>query len=282
MGRDWYGDWRARRIRQLLDSTDHQGVASFAAMQVDSVSSFAQAVLPRLRAVKPADDRSRVALGLLAVWDGSMAMDKPQPLIFNAWMRKFRQALLNRLDVTDTNTTYGPAVPETELLAATLAPDGSARCGGDCGPMLSESLAAVLAELAPRFGADPAAWRWGHAHRAVFANQLFRDMPVLKTWGETRIAAPGDDNTLFRGGMTPGSFMAVHGASFRGVYDLADLDRSRFVVAPGQSGNIFSRLAWNFLPRWRAGATVTMGPVSGDVAAHIDLIPAAPSEGPRS
>jgi penicillin G amidase len=277
MGKDWFGDWRARRIRQLLDSTDHHGVANFTAMQVDMVSSFAQSVLPRLRAARPADEHSRVALALLAAWDGSMATDKPQPLIFNAWMRKFRKALLARLNVPD-----GPAVAETELLAAALAPDGGARCGGDCGPMLTDTLAAVLAELAPRFGADPASWRWGRAHRAAFDNPLFHNMPVLKMLGGTRISAPGDDTTLFRAGMQPGSFHANHGASYRGVYDLADLDASRFVVAPGQSGNVLSRLAWNFLPRWRDGATVTLGPVSDTVSAHIDLTPAAIAEGSKS
>ena len=268
MGRDWFGDWRARRIRALLDAAPQASVASFAAMQVDSVDSFAQAVLPRLRRVAPASEASRTALGLLAVWDGTMAADRPQPLIFNAWMRKFRQALLARIGVPD-----GPAVAETEYLAATLAPGGEANCGGHCGPLLSQTLAGVLAELAPRFGADPAGWRWGRAHRAVFAHPVFRGLPVLRKLGTTRISTPGDDNTLFRGGMAADSFEAVHGAAYRGVYDLADLNRSRFVVAPGQSGSILSRLAWNFLARWRDGATVTMGPVPATTAAHIVLTP---------
>jgi penicillin G amidase len=148
--------------------------------------------------------------------------------------------------------------------------------------MLTDTLAAVLTELAPRFGADPATWRWGQAHRAAFDNPLLRNIPVLKMLGEERISAPGDDTTLFRGGMAPGSFHANHGASYRGVYDLANLDNSRFVVAPGQSGNVLSRLAWNFLSRWRDGATITLGPVSATVSAHIDLAPAALSEGSKS
>ncbi len=268
MGQDWFGDWRARRIRALLDATPQASVASFAAMQVDDVDSFAQSVLPRLRRVTPTSEAARTALGLLAVWDGTMAADKPQPLIFNAWMRKLRQALLARIGVPD-----GPAVAETEFLAAALAPGGAADCGGSCDTLLSQTLAGVLAELAPRFGADPAGWRWGRAHRAVFAHPLFRGLPVLRKLGTTRISTPGDDNTLFRGGMAPDSFEAVHGAEYRGVYDLADLDRSRFVIAPGQSGSILSAQAWNFLTRWRDGASVTLGPVAATAAAHIVLTP---------
>ncbi len=44
MGRDWFGDWRARRVRQLLGTATV--AADFAAMQVDVTSTFAQQVLP--------------------------------------------------------------------------------------------------------------------------------------------------------------------------------------------------------------------------------------------
>ena len=53
----------------------------------------------------------------------------------------------------------------------------------------------------------------------------------------------------------------MHGAAYRGVYDLADLDRSLFVVTPGQSGNPLSRHARDFLTRWRDGAMVLLGPI---------------------
>ena len=36
-------------------------------------------------------------------------------------------------------------------------------------------------------------------------------------------------------------FASTHAAGYRGLYDLADLDRSRFVARTGQSGNPLSR-----------------------------------------
>jgi penicillin amidase len=57
------------------------------------------------------------------------------------------------------------------------------------------------------------------------------------------------------------------------VYDLADLDRSLFVVAPGQSGNLLSRHAWDFLRRWRDGGTVTLGPAPDHVEERVRLTP---------
>ncbi|MDE2200821.1 MAG: penicillin acylase family protein [Rhodospirillales bacterium] len=268
LGRDWFADWRARRMRALLDKSPRQTVAGFAAMQVDDVSVFARDVLPRLRQVTPSDAPSRAALGLLGGWHGAMEAALPQPLIFNAWMRAFRAALLARLHLADSAAT-----PGLEMVAAALAPGGEARCGGDCGPMLSASLATSMAGLAARHGTDPASWRWGDAHRAVFAHPFLARIAWLRPFTEARVEVPGDGTTLFRGDMAAFSYAAVHGAEYRGVYDLADLNRSRFVVAPGQSGNPLRAHAWNFLQRWREGGTLTLGPKPTHISASIHLVP---------
>ena len=266
LGADWPGDWRARRIRALLDATPQHTVAEFAAMQVDTVSAFAQALLPRLRLVAPADTASQAALRLLDGWNGAMDADAPQPLIFNAWMQRLHASLLARLGVPPSAAT-----PGMELVEAALS--DPARCGGDCGPMLADGLQATMADLAKSNGPDPARWHWGDAHQAVFAHPVLGRIPLLDRLTTARIAVPGDDATLFRGGMFPGSFTALHGAAFRGVYDLADLERSRFVVAPGQSGNPLSRLAWNFVQRWHDGGSISLVATPESVMAKIRLLP---------
>ena len=96
LGRDWFGDWRARRVRQLLDDNDHLTPTDFAKMQVDVVSTFAQRVLPALLAVPPQPGAEGQAQALLKAWDGAMTIDAPQPLIFNAWMYRFYALVLRR------------------------------------------------------------------------------------------------------------------------------------------------------------------------------------------
>jgi penicillin amidase len=68
-------------------------------------------------------------------------------------------------------------------------------------------------------------------------------------------------------------FQSVEGPEYRGVYDLADLDRSMFVMAPGESGNLLSRHARDFLARWRDGDTIALGPDAGAASARIRLTP---------
>jgi penicillin amidase len=98
-------------------------------------------------------------------------------------------------------------------------------------------------------------------------------VPVLGWLATMRIATGGDDATVDRAGMPADSFTAVHGPSFRGAYDLADLDGSLFVIAPGQSGNPISPHARDFLRRWRDGGTITLGPEPTRVSGTVRLSP---------
>ena len=267
MGRDTFGDWRAQRIRQLLDASDRHTVADFAAMQTDTVDLFARHVLPVLLAVPDVTGRAAQALGLLKGWDGAAVMDSPAPLIFNAWMETFYRAILTRSAIP-----LAAGGPESDFLAFVLSPAGAHWCNGDCAPMLRESLAATVTDLSARFGSDPAKWRWGEAHQAQFAHPLLRTIPVLGPFTTISLPSPGDNNTLDRGGMNQ-AMQSVHGASYRGVYDLADLDRSVFMITPGQSGNPFSSHARDFVLRWRDGATITLGPHAATVTGTIRLTP---------
>jgi penicillin G amidase len=268
LGRDWFGAWRAERVRALLETADKHTPGDFARMQTDVVSTFAQRILPALRALPPQPDAAGRAQALLANWDGAMTMDAPQPLIFNAWVEAFYSLLLRNHSIPLAD---GGPIPD--FVAWVLTPAGAHWCDGDCNADLATSLETAVAELSKRFGADPSAWRWGTAHPAVFANPLLSHIPVIGALTTIKIATPGDDTTVDRGGPRFMRFQSVHGASFRGVYDLADLDRSLFIVTPGQSGNPLSRFSRNFVRRWRDGETITLGPKPDKITATIRLVP---------
>jgi len=268
LGRDWFGAWRADRIRALLAASDKHTAADFARMQVDVRSEFARQILPKLLSVPVPEETAQRAQALLRDWNGDMTADAPQPLIFNAWVQQFHDLVLRKAEI-DRND----GGPQAEFVAFVLSPAGAAWCSGDCAGDLHAALLAAVQALTLRFGGDPAAWRWGAAHPAVFAHPMLRGMPVLGPLTTFSIASPGDDTTIDRGGAAHGSFTSVHGAEYRGVYDLADLDRSLFVMAPGQSGNPLSRHAADFLPRWRDGKTIMLGPTAATTEATIRLMP---------
>jgi penicillin amidase len=273
LGRDAYGDWRARRIRAMLQLKERPTVLDFAAMQTDVESEYAAQLLPTLRAVIPGDTLSSKALALLVDWDGRMSADLPQPLIFNAWLAQVHDDILAAHGLGQSNAASPTAEFTAFVIGATQTASGAYWCSEPCSTRLAGSLAKAMAGLAKKYGPDPTSWRWGAAHHTVFADQALSAVPILGDLTTVAVESDGDDSTVGRAGMAPGSFNAVHGASYRGVYDLADLDRSRFMVAPGQSGNPLSRTARSFVARWRAGETITLAPTPARVSATLILRP---------
>ena len=95
LGRDWFDDARARRIRQLLDRPGLFAPADFAAMQADTVDLVARDLLPRLRRRRCA--RPGCPRGRSPCWGtgtAATAAGLPQPLIFNAWMQHLYHDIL--------------------------------------------------------------------------------------------------------------------------------------------------------------------------------------------
>ena len=66
LGRDWFGDWRAARIRELLARSDRHTAADFARMQVDVHSRLRPPDPAALLAVPVTDDTAAARPGVAA------------------------------------------------------------------------------------------------------------------------------------------------------------------------------------------------------------------------
>ncbi len=269
LGRDFPKPLRARRIHELLGAKPAFGADDFQAMQADDVSVLAHDVLPVLASLPREQGVTGQAQALLAAWNGAMDRNRPEPLIFNDAVQLFVARTLAANHVAQAD-----AGPWSGFLDWLVSPDGAVWCNGDCRPALSRALHDASEELATRFGQDPHAWRWGTVHQAVFAHPILAQIPVIGAIASRRVPVDGDDTTLFRGGNGAlGHFEALHGAAYRGIYDVADLERSRFVVTPGQSGNFLSPHAWDLLGRWAAGQTITIPAMPARVTGDLRLSP---------
>jgi penicillin amidase len=280
LGRDNYPAFRAERIHQLL-AAPAQTPASFGRIQLDVTSDFAAAILPRLRALKiPSDSPDAPAAALLRNWDGTMATDLPQPLIFNAWIDGFDRDALNAAGFTDWDDA--PIIPEAfapSLLGPGADPVAVKMwCDGDCDTLLLTALHDATAKLTARYGSNPASWRWGVAHRAVFAHPLLSYLPIIGRLARFGIAVPGDASTVDVAapgptGSDPDGFTAIHGPELRAIFDLSDLDASDFILAPGESGDLFSRDAANLLKPWRDGTYFKLPAMPANISATLTLLP---------
>jgi penicillin amidase len=242
-----------------LRRTDKHSVETMIAMQADNFSADTADVLPLLLAVPPRDERARQALGLLQSWDRRMRADRPEPLIYDAWLRELHRGLFaDELGEELFSIMLNPTV--ADLIMALR--DHPAWCDDvataqveSCQDVIARSLSRALSQLSAAYGSDMEGWRWGRAHVAQHRHFLFDRVPLLRNLASVHFAADGGMHTLNRA--TPGladpaaPYAFSHGATYRAIYDLADLDHSLFAIPLGQSGNFLSPWYIDAIDEWR-------------------------------
>jgi penicillin G amidase len=268
LGRDWWGDWRFRRIWELLEQRPRHAALDFARMQNDATSVFARESLAILLAMPRPMGTAGAARDLLAAWDGTAAVDRPQPLIFHAWADEMGEMALRAGGVP-----VGGWNPSSEFLRFVLSPEGAHWCGPQgCEAMAAAALERAVTLLVARFGPDPASWRWGEAHVARFEHPLLRFIPGIAPLIRLSSATPGDPETVSRGGMRS-DFAHVHGAGLRLVADLGSPDGLYAIIGTGQSGHPASAHWGDQHPLWTEGRMLRLAARAGNVAGRIELRP---------
>jgi len=260
---EWQPPYRAQRIEELLGALPAHSVGSFARIQGDVVSLPVRELLPVLLETRPASEEARRALQLLAGWDATMAIDRPEPLIVWAWWRELTRAIYGDELGEAFRRNWLTRAPF--LIAVLTDRDGE----GDwcdnvrtaaperCDALLSSTLDAALADLRARYGSDMTAWRWGRAHEARLEHRPFSRVPSLARWFDITVPSAGDTYTVNvgRNQMDDDAhpYANRHAPSLRAIYDLGSPDRSLYIHAGGQSGNPLSRHYRSFTDAWARG-----------------------------
>ena len=265
ISRDWAEPYRQRRANQLLREVERHPVYGMIAIQADNLSPDAAEILPVLLKVPPRNARAAKVHDMMGRWNRFMLAERPEPLIYTAWLFELQRELL--ADEVGDDLYADMAAPNVPLMLRILrdrpqwCDDRTTTVIESCEDIISRSLEAALNGIAHQQGDDIETWRWGRAHDAAHKHPLFDGVPLLRDLASVRYPADGGAQTLnratpvFRG---PRPFEAVHGATYRGIYDFSDLDNSRFAIPLGESGNMFSHWSHNFLTGWRSFSYVTI------------------------
>ena len=274
---DWSDTQRVQRWVRLMQNREAHTRDSFIEAQLDSISSTARTILPLIGAelwfqskgtpFNKLLEQRKVALNLLANWNGEMNEHLPEPLIYSAWIRALQVRLVQ--------DELGPLSKEFSQVKPLFIErvyrniDGAGQwCDvvqsepiETCAAMAQLALDDALTKLLNTYSNDIDGLRWGEAHQATHDHPVLGKIPVLKWFVNIRHSTSGGDNTLQRGktiGTGPNPYLNVHAGAYRGVYDFADPDSSVFIISTGQSGHPLSRHYDNLAELWRRGEYVPM------------------------
>jgi penicillin amidase len=255
-------NYRAERIEQLLRQRKEHDRASTQALQQDTVTLLYRELRPVLEADKPRSDASREWISRLLAWDGDAGVNSTESTVFHAWYRE-----LSTLPAEETGTRYWSGYPRFLVRALT---EGDPACNAQedgCRGFASRALQKAL----ERLGDDPP--RWGELHRAHLPHAVLTNTP-LKALSDRVLNHGGSPYTVNSGGYRQEDWVMHHGASYRQIIDLAQPERSTFVIAGGQSGNWLSKGYGDQLPLWQQGQYLPMRRKGYEVADRLVLTPA--------
>ena len=278
---DYLDGYRARRIEQLLDSATEHDLDDFARYQLDLLSLPGLETVHRLARLRdPAAPEPRLgqreiaAIERLKSWDGRMSPDSVAATIYQAFVARFgrevARAAIGDRDLAERwldRAAQRLHDPRHLALALALAP--ARRCGtrrirswsvGSWDELAADALRGALDDLESRFGADPAAWRWGAVHALEFDHALGGANPIFARILNRRLEAGGAEETVAQVGWDPNDpFRAIWAPCWRIVADPVAPERSRWQQFAGQSGHPASPHYDDLQERWLRGETQAMG-----------------------
>ena len=259
-GLNWAEPYRARRIRELLESKPRLTAADVQALQLDRKSGQAEELLPLLLDTAPLDAASRSALEKLRGWNREMAPESVPAAIYAAWFVELAKMPEDELGQTPRGRTKGRFLIQALAGNSRWCDDARTSRVETCADFKAATLRDAVAFLERRLGPDRARWHWQRLHQALFPHDVFGKVWGLRRLFDLQVGQGGDGSTVNVGAFSQdGSFAMTDGPSYRQVIDLSDFAGSRYVHTTGQSGNVFARGYRDLLPEWREGRSFRIG-----------------------
>lgn len=234
---DCHPSTRARRIAELLRPLTAAGVADMQAILADADSARAREIAARIAAAPMPEGPARALQRALAQWDGRMRAEAVEPTLYMAVRQAMTRLLARRsgLERAGADVFASMAAPDVipvnqlwwSLPELLRRDDASLLDGASWDEVIAQALETVAAGPAPA--------PWGQAHRPVFAHPLGAHFDAAVAPASDPVT--GDGDCVNANGAYPTSGLAAtYGPVARYIFDVADWDRSRWVVLHGSAG----------------------------------------------
>jgi penicillin G amidase len=254
--------WRAQRIRERILSAGKISMDTMNDIQSDTLSIIARELVPGLLELPAKSDAARRLQATVRGWDLKASLRSTGPTAFAFYYRELLRVLEDEI---------GKKYHNVPLFITKAFTQGSKYCDDTrtkdvtetCAIFMSQALEKGSAALEAKLGSEPNAWQWERIHRTNF-KAILGAAPVVGGLFERSIANNGSTFTVNVAGYNQDTFIQTAGPSYRGLFDFANLDSSRYMHTLGQSGDAFSKHFDDFLPLWRDVQTIPMSRLEKD------------------
>ncbi len=225
-----------------------------------------------LMRLKPQEELEKKAYDSLQKWNGMAELDSVGITIYSQWIREISKAMYT--DFNDRPAYHQPRY-NVDYIKNRLNDGGRMGQYSSSQEMLEKTFHAAVLHLANNLGTNVYHWKWKYVHKAFFRHTVFGKVPYLGYWFNRSIPSSGSRETLNRSrwfGKTKW-FDAVEGPVIRLVVDAASFQHDQMMIAPGQSGSIFSSHYDDLLSSWAHGSFIDVARWVNGTSDKLKLMP---------
>jgi penicillin amidase len=273
LGSLWRNGYRARRLEELIMETGTVSVEACCQFHLDTESIPGKELADALATLETSDPDATLSLKLLCSWDGRLDPQSAGGAVYEVFLNRLSHLLLEPhlgAELTRQFLGKGPhanlyPVSEfhgqwvTVLLRMLADPDSRWLPAGHYRhAALIRCLSETARELRRLLGGDIGQWQWGRLQRIRFDHAM-SSKPILdEVFGQGPVSVGGDSDTVYQTATSSDRREGNIASSYRQVVDLGNLDASRAMLVPGQSGNLGSKHYGNLIQPWLDGEYFAM------------------------
>lgn len=292
----WPAEYRAERLHQLLTQDRSFSLDDSRGIQLDVTTVVGLRFAKLAVGAGSKDPDGAFGIGLLRNWDGRMTEDSAAATVY-AHSRELlvRRVLAGKLGddlawkvmgegfdaiFSPASELFGTEITTVLRLLESDSDDSFWLEGlGDRGIVMANAVSEAVRSLRRTYGDDPDTWRWGKVHRVSFPHVLGSRPVLAPAFNLGPFPVPGDRDTPRQHGYPPSAPFAATSSNplYRQIIDVGNWSRSRYIVAPGQSGRVSSPHYRDLVKPWLAGEDLPMLWEKRDVQTHaretLHLVP---------
>lgn len=251
----WAQPYRYERIAEVLESKEVFSVQDMEDLQMDQKNLYAIEFLDDLMDVSN-DVMAEDIQQIMSDWDYMDDKAAAAPLVFNRWMTAIREEVLQPQmsdEIFKMMPAKGQIVDEMLRQAFQGQPGTFIEEAGGVEKVVQQAYEKTIAAIEKDFGKQPTKWQWGDYHLLTFNHSLGSASPILAKIFNPKPVPIGGSGVTVQAAGSRADGTVDHGASWRFVADIADLEKTYHTVGPGQSGHRLSKWYKNQVQDWADG-----------------------------